>query len=159
MIMTVPKCNLGIRLLHLQTSRFAKLIAFCKCMENMLSLFKDMPYDTLLANRVRKYLAEFPEHQMEEKVMFRGLAFLLNGKMCVNVSGQNLMCRFDPALTEELSSKTGFLQMIMKGKAYKGYCYIEPIGIKSKKDFEFWINLCLDFNNRAKSSKQRKKEQ
>lgn len=117
-----------------------------------------MVYDTLLADRVREYLAEFPELKIEEKEMFRGLAFLVNGKMCVNVSGQNLMCRFDPILTEELSEKTGFLQMIMKGKEYKGYCYVEPIGTKNKNDFEFWINLCLDFNDKAKSSKARKKK-
>jgi hypothetical protein len=117
-----------------------------------------MAYDTLLADRVRKYLAEFPKLEIEEKEMFRGLAFLVNGKMCVNVSGQNLMCRFDPTLTEELSEKKEFLPMIMKGKEYKGYCYVEPIGIKTQKDFKFWINLCLDFNDKAKSSKKRKKK-
>ena len=31
-------------------------------------------------------------------------------------------------------------------------CYVEPTGFKNKKDFEFWMNLCLDFNDRAKSS-------
>ena len=117
-----------------------------------------MAYDTLLADRVREYLAEFPKLDIEEKEMFSGLAFLVNGKMCVNISGQNLMCRFDPTLTEELSEKVGFIQTIMKGKEYKGYCYVEPTGIKNKKDFEFWINLCLDFNDRAKSSKTREKK-
>lgn len=117
-----------------------------------------MAYDTLLADRVREYLAEFPKLEIEEKEMFRGLAFLVNGKMCVNVSGQNLMCRFNQILTEELSKKTGFLPMVMKGKEYKGYCYVEPIGIKNKKDFEFWVNICLDFNDKAKSSKTRKKK-
>lgn len=48
--------------------------------------------------------------------------------------------------------------MIMKGKEYKGYCYVEPAGIKNKKDLEFWIALCLDFNDKAKSSKTRKKK-
>ena len=113
-----------------------------------------MAYDTLLADRVREYLATFPKLEIEEKKMFRGLAFLVNGKMCVNISGQNLMCRFDPTLKEELAEKTGFLPMIMKGKEYKGYCYVEPTGIKNKKDFEFWISICLDFNDRAKSSKK-----
>ena len=116
-----------------------------------------MAYDTLLADRVREHLSEFPKLEIEEKEMFRGLAFLVNGKMCVNISGQNLMCRFDPALTEELSEKNGFLPMIMKGKEYKGYCYVEQTGIKNKKDFEFWLNLCLDFNDKAKASKKRKK--
>ena len=90
--------------------------------------------------------------------MFGGLAFLINNKMCVNVGDDLLMCRFDPKLTEELSEKKGFLPMIMRGKEYKGYCYVEPVGYKSNKDFEFWINLCLDFNNRAKSSKTKKKK-
>ena len=117
-----------------------------------------MAYDTQLADRVRKYLAAFPKLDIEEKKMFRGLAFLVNGKMCINVSGDNLMCRFDPTQTEELAERTGFLPMIMKGKEYKGYCYVEPAGIKNKKDFEFWIALCLDFNDKAKSSKTRKKK-
>jgi hypothetical protein len=42
----------------------------------------------------------------------------------------------------------------MKGREYKGYCYVEPTGFKSKKGFEFWISLCLDFNEKAKSSKK-----
>lgn len=116
-----------------------------------------MAYDTLLADRVREYLAGFPKLDIEEKKSFGGLVFLVNGKMCVNISGQNLMCRFDPTRTEELSERTGFLQMIMKDKEYKGYCYVEPAGFEKKKDFEFWINLCLEFNDKAKSSKTRMK--
>lgn len=113
-----------------------------------------MAYDTALADRVRAYLAQFPKLQIEEKKMFSGLAFLVNGKMCINIGEENLMCRFDPALTEELSEKTGYLPMTMKGKTYKGYCYVEPEGIKTNKDFDYWINRCLEFNDRAKSSKK-----
>jgi hypothetical protein len=46
--------------------------------------------------------------------------------------------------------------MVMKGREYKGYCYVSPGGIKTKKNFKFWLNLCLDFNKRAKSSKRQK---
>lgn len=113
-----------------------------------------MAYDIKLADRIREYLGQFPEFEIEEKKMFGGLAFMVNGKMCVNASGQNLMCRFDPTLTEELAEKTGFLPMVMKGKEYEGYCYVEPTGFKDREDFGFWIKLCLDFNGRAKSSKK-----
>ncbi|MBL7921986.1 MAG: TfoX/Sxy family protein [Bacteroidia bacterium] len=116
-----------------------------------------MAYDTQLADKIREYLAAFPKLKIEEKEMFKGLAFMVNGKMCVNVSGENLMCRFDPSLQEELAEKKGFLPMIMKGKELKGYCYVEPEGFKSKKDFEYWINLCLSFNDKAKASKKKKK--
>jgi TfoX/Sxy family transcriptional regulator of competence genes len=115
-----------------------------------------MAFDTKLADRIREYLAEIPNLEIEERKMFRGLTFMVNGKMCVNVSGENLMCRFDPVLQDELSDKIGFQTMVMKGREYKGYCYVSPDGIKTKKSFEFWLNLCLDFNKRAKSSKKQK---
>ena len=113
-----------------------------------------MAYDTILARRIREYLIPFTKLKVEEKKMFRGLTFMVNGKMCVNVSGEKLMCRFDPALTEELINKRGFLPMKMKGKEYKGYCYVEPAGFENKEDFEYWVNLCLHFNKNAKSSKR-----
>lgn len=113
-----------------------------------------MVYDTKLADRIREYLAQFPKLKIEEKEMFRGLTFMVNGKMCVSVSGENLMCRFDPELTQEVAEKTGFLPMTMRNRQYKGYCYVEPEGFKSKTDFEYWVNLCLDFNDRAKASKK-----
>ncbi len=113
-----------------------------------------MAYNKKLADRIRKYLMKFPNLRVEEKRMFGGLAFMTNGKMCINVSGENLMCRFHPGLTQGLAEKTGFLPMIMKGKEYKGYCYVEPIGFKNAKDFEYWINLCLDFNGKDKASKK-----
>ncbi len=117
-----------------------------------------MAYDNNLAIRVRKYLCEMEEFQVKEKKMFGGLAFMINDKMCINVGDNQLMCRFDPELTEQLSVRTGFLPMIMKGKEYKGYCYVDPVGYKTKKDFEFWINLCLDYNDKAVSSKKQTKK-
>lgn len=113
-----------------------------------------MAYDTRLAERIREYLSEKPRLKIEEKQMFRGLAFMVNGKMCINVSGDNLMCRFDPALQEEVAEKNGFADMIMRGRKLNGYCYVSPEGFKARKDFEYWINLCLDFNDKAKSSRK-----
>ena len=116
-----------------------------------------MAYDHNLAVRVREYLSEMEALQVEEKTMFGGLAFMINNKMCINIGENQLMCRFDPKVTEELSARTGFLPMVMNGREYKGYCYVDEFGYKSKKDLEYWINLCLDFNDKAKSSKKTKK--
>lgn len=117
-----------------------------------------MPYDHHLAARVREYLSQRREFHVEEKKMFGGLAFMVNGKMCINIGDNLLMCRFDPALTEELSGKAGFLPMVMKGKKYKGYCYVDPDGYQSQQDFEFWMNLCLDYNDKAAVSKKKPKK-
>jgi hypothetical protein len=112
-----------------------------------------MAYNIKLADRVREFLAEVPNIEIEEKEMFAVLNFMVNGKTCVCVSGENLMLRFDPNLQEALSEKNGYETMLMKGKEYKGYCYINPNGFKAKVDFEYFINLCLEYNKISKKSK------
>jgi hypothetical protein len=116
-----------------------------------------MAYDIKLSDRVREYLAEIPGLHIEEKEMFSALNFMVNGKTCVCVSGENLMLRFDPKMQEELAEKKGYETMLMKGKEYKGYCYINPDGFKEKKDFEYFINLCLEYNKISKASKKPKR--
>jgi len=113
-----------------------------------------MAFDIKLADRVRAFLLEFTDYDIEEKNMFGGLAFLVNGKMCVNISGDKLMCRYDPNVLEEVAEKAGYQPVIMKGREYKGYCYVSPEGFKTQQDFEYWLNLCLSFNDKAKSSKK-----
>lgn len=114
-----------------------------------------MAYDIKLADRVREYLAGVPQIKIEEKKMFSGLAFLVNGKMCINVSGNNLMCRFDPSLKDSIAEKNGYEPMIMRGKELDNYCYVNPDGFKTKKEFEFWLKICLNFNDAAVSSKKK----
>ena len=117
-----------------------------------------MPYDLQLADRIREYLATRPSLKIEEKEMFRGLTFMVNGKMCACVSGDKLMCRFDPDCNDEVAERPGFENMVMKGKVYKGFGYIRPEGFKSKKDFNYWLDLCLEYNPKAKSSKKTKRK-
>lgn len=117
-----------------------------------------MAYDIQLADRVRYYLADNSSLKVTEKTMFRGLAFLVDGKMCVNISGENLMCRIDPGQWEELSDRRGFMSMRMRGKELKGYCYVTPEGFRTQRDFEFWMERCLEFNPRAKASAKKPKK-
>lgn len=114
-----------------------------------------MAYNIELADRVRERLSEISDLEIKEKKMFSGLAFLVNDKMCINISHDNLMCRYDPDLEEEVSEKIGFLPMIMKGKQLKGYCYVEPVGFQKRDDFEYWIKIGLDYNAIAKASKKK----
>jgi hypothetical protein len=114
-----------------------------------------MAYSTNLVNKVREFLAEIPNIEVEEKEMFSILNFMVNGKTCICVSGENLMLRFDPKLQEEISKRNGYETMLMKGKEYKGYCYINPQGFTKRLDFEYFINVCLDYNKVSKKSKKK----
>ena len=114
-----------------------------------------MAYNEKLADRIREELQHLSN--VEEKIMFKGVTFMVDGKMCVSVSGDEMMCRIDPALHEAVVEKSGCCSMSMKGREYKGYVYISEEGIKSKEDFDYWISLALDFNKRAKATKKIKK--
>ena len=113
-----------------------------------------MAYDQQLADRIRESLSELVH--LEEKEMFQGLTFLVNDKLCVCVSGDKLLCRFDPILHEEMAEKNGFAEMVVKGRVYKGYGYLEPAAIRSQRDLAYWLQLALEFKPRAKTARKRK---
>ena len=39
----------------------------------------------------------------------------------------------------------------------KGYVFVSREGMKTKKQFDYWINLYVKFNQKAKASKKKKK--
>jgi TfoX/Sxy family transcriptional regulator of competence genes len=116
-----------------------------------------MAYSLILAERIRETLAHLPN--VVEKTMMGGLTFMLNDKMCVGIIADELMCRIDPELQEIALSKPGARIMDFSGRPMKGYVIINESGMQSQEDFEYWINMCLDFNHRAKASKKRKRKE
>jgi TfoX/Sxy family transcriptional regulator of competence genes len=88
--------------------------------------------------------------------MMGGLTFMYNAKMCVGIIKDELMCRIDPDLHEAAISKTGCRTMDFTNRPMKGYVMVDESGLKTKKDFDYWINLALDFNKKAKATRKRK---
>jgi TfoX/Sxy family transcriptional regulator of competence genes len=113
-----------------------------------------MAYDEKLAQRIRQTLTT--TKHVNEKEMMGGLTFMLNDKMCIGIIKDEMMCRIDPELQETALEKPGCRVMDFTGRPMKGYVMVNEHGMKTKKEFEYWINLCLDFNKTAKSSKKRK---
>src|SRR4026208_2600587 len=113
-----------------------------------------MAYNEKLANRIRKQFAGLPN--IEEKEMMGGLIFMYNDKMCVGIIRDEMMCRIDPNFHETAIEKTGCRTMDFTKRQMKGYVLVDDTGMKSKKEFDYWINLCLEFNSKAKSSKKKK---
>ena len=114
-----------------------------------------MAYDENLAERIRKRLQGRP--LVEEKKMMGGLTFMVNDKMCVGILKDELMCRIDPTLHDQAISKTGCRTMDFTKRPMSGYVLVDETGMASQKDFDYWINLALDFNPRAKSSRRKAK--
>jgi TfoX/Sxy family transcriptional regulator of competence genes len=114
-----------------------------------------MAYNLKLANRIREALQNLPN--IEEKEMMGGLTFMVNDKMCVGIIKDEMMCRIDPNFHETAIEKTGCRTMDFTKRPMKGYVMVDDIGMKTKKEFDYWINLSLEFNKKAKSSKKKKK--
>jgi TfoX/Sxy family transcriptional regulator of competence genes len=114
-----------------------------------------MAYNEELANSVRGCLVK--ENEVEEKKMMGGLTFMVNGKMCVGVVGDELMCRINPELDDIVLEKTGCRRMDFTSKPMKGYIFVDETGINTTTNLAYWVNLALDFNILAKASKKKKK--
>lgn len=113
-----------------------------------------MAFDKKLNDRIREAMADYPN--LEEKHMFGGTCFMLNGKMCVGVVKDEMMCRINPNIYEDALQRIGCREMDFTGKPMKGYVYVSVEGLKSKKDFDYWIGLCVEFNKKSKPAKKKK---
>lgn len=114
-----------------------------------------MAYNEKLADRIRESISHLSN--VEEKQMFGGICFMVDGKMCVGVVKDEMMCRINPEINETVLEMNGCRQMDFTGKQMKGYVFVSEDGIKSKKEFEYFINLSLDFNTIAKASKKKRR--
>jgi TfoX/Sxy family transcriptional regulator of competence genes len=112
-----------------------------------------MPYSEKLAQRIRERLADMKK--VKEKEMMGGLTFMVNDKMCVGIIKDEMMCRIDPALQDEALSKKGCRIMDFTGRPMKGYVMVDESGMRSKKNFDYFIERCLSFNKVAKASKKK----
>jgi hypothetical protein len=114
-----------------------------------------MAYDQRLADRIREKLCNLSN--ILEKEMMGGLVFMYNNKMCIGIIKDEMMCRINPDLHETAVEKTGCRTMDFTGRPMKGYVLVDETGMRSEKDFEYWIGLCLEFNGKARASKKKDK--
>jgi TfoX/Sxy family transcriptional regulator of competence genes len=112
-----------------------------------------MPYSEKLASRVRDSLSG--RRKVVEKKMMGGLTFMVNGKMCVGILQDDLMCRIDPDVYEAALRRNGCQEMDFTGRPMKGFVFVSPEGTGRKKDLDYWIDLALQFNKKAKASRRK----
>ena len=112
-----------------------------------------MPYDEILAGRVRRFLANQPK-QVAEKKMMGGLTFMVDDKMCIGILRDDLMARIAPEEYENALLKEGCRPMDFTGKPMKGFIFVTSRVIDTDQKLKYWVDLALAFNDRAKRSKK-----
>ncbi|MEE3851946.1 TfoX/Sxy family protein [Gordonia sp. LSe1-13] len=103
-----------------------------------------MAYDLDLAYRIRGMLSE--ECGVDEKSMFGGLAFLINGNMALAASGQGgIMVRVPPEDTEGLLAFDNTEPMVMSGHELRGWLRVSKDGIRTERQLQRWVTLGSDY--------------
>ncbi len=114
-----------------------------------------MAYDEKLAVRVRE-LFQKRTVAFEEKRMMGGLCFLVDGKMCVGVENERLMVRLDPDVYDTVLKRKGCAPMDFTGRPMRGFVFVNLEGCSSARELASWLDLALEFNPKAKSSRKRR---
>ncbi len=102
-----------------------------------------MPYDDGLAHRVRQALADEPG--LEEREMFGGLGFLLEGNMVCGIVGDSLVARVGPDGYEAALEEPHAREFDFTGREMRGWVYVDPAGLTEDEALEAWLERCLSF--------------
>jgi hypothetical protein len=101
-------------------------------------------YDEDLADRIRALLAT--DHDVVEKKMFGGLAFLIGGNMSVSASGQGgMLLRCDPDETDALVGEPHAARFEMRGRAMDGWLRVESEGLEGDAELERWVGVGVNY--------------
>jgi hypothetical protein len=102
-----------------------------------------MAFSETLAGRIRKELAR--RKNIEEKKMFGGIGFLLNGNMLVGVWKESLIVRLGPEDGDEALKEPHVREFDITGRAMKGWVLVDPEGIEGDDDLSGWIQRAMKF--------------
>ncbi len=101
-----------------------------------------MPYDEPTADRIRKILKR--TKGIEEKKMFGGLAFMLNGHMACGVLDTTLVLRLGNEGAAKALKEKHTRPMDFTGKPLKSMVYVDPKGFKTDAALKAWVKCAVD---------------
>lgn len=111
---------------------------------------RPIPEETLqLIDAVRAALEGCSD--VVEKRMFGCHVFMVNGKLCLGVEGDELLVRLPPATHAAVAETPGVRPLSGTGKM-DGYFYISPAAYATRARWQQWIADALAFNPLAKAT-------
>ena len=102
-----------------------------------------MAFDESLAARIRDVLAR--KRGVEEKKMFGGVGFLLNGNLLVGVWKESLIVRLGPEEGDEALKEPHVSEFNITGRSMKGWVLVAPQGVKDDDQLKGWIERAVKF--------------
>lgn len=119
-----------------------------------------MAYNEETLERIRRVLLS-KEVDFEEKKMFMGVCIMVDDKMCCgthiykNTDENVLLCRISDEDYLKAVEREDVFPMKMGERVMKNYVYVMEHGFEKSKDLDYWLQQCLNYNPKAKSSKKK----
>ena len=101
-----------------------------------------MAYDEFLSKRIDELIKG--KRGFARKEMFGGIAYLLNGNMCVGVHKDELIIRYDPKVTEDIQRDKNVHPFDITGRPMKGWSLVRGEGVKGA-GLKKWFELSFNF--------------
>ncbi len=102
-----------------------------------------MSYEEALADRIRTLLER--RRGVEERKMFGGLVFLVNGHMACGVQQDCLVLRLGNNAAARALRGPHARPMDFTGKPIKSMIYVEPEGCADDEQLSSWVNRAIKF--------------
>jgi TfoX/Sxy family transcriptional regulator of competence genes len=102
-----------------------------------------MAFSETLAARIRQRLAR--RKNIEEKKMFGGVGYLLNGNLLVGVWKNSLCVRLGPDQAEEALLEPHVKDFDITGRPMKGWVLVESGGVETDDQLSGWIQRAAKF--------------
>jgi hypothetical protein len=102
-----------------------------------------MASDPKLVARLEALLAGRPG--VTPRTMFGGVAYMLNGNMCVGVHKRWLIIRAGERRAVPLLERAHVRPMDVTGKPMKGWIMIGPEGVKRGTDLARYVDAAIEF--------------
>jgi TfoX/Sxy family transcriptional regulator of competence genes len=102
-----------------------------------------MAFDEALAGRIRQRLAR--RKNVEERRMFGGVGFLLNGNLLVGVWKESLVVRLGADDGEEALKEPHVKEFDITGRPMRNWVLVEPEGVQDDDQLAGWIQRAVKF--------------
>jgi TfoX/Sxy family transcriptional regulator of competence genes len=102
-----------------------------------------MPYNEVLAQRVRATLAA--HDAVDEKKMFGGLTFMLNGNMCCGIIRDDLMVRVGSEQQADALAQPHARELDFTGRPMRGMVVVAAAGLDNDADLHAWVQRGVTF--------------
>jgi TfoX/Sxy family transcriptional regulator of competence genes len=103
----------------------------------------NVAYNETLAGRIRRGLAR--KKGIEEKKMFGGIGFLLNGNMLGGVWKDSLIVRLGPDNYDDALREPHVREFDITSRPMKGWVLVEQQGVESDDLVKGWIERAIKF--------------